>query len=932
MHIHAIRCRFGRLDGEFTLDPERLTLVIEDNERGKTTLTEAVLAALYGFPPRQREGDSLRERDRFLPLTGGPCFVELELTALGRRLRLRRDINGGGQDVVSITDRDQGADVTAELAPSKSERTPGEAFTGLNREQFLRVCLVRQGQVGDVRDGATLTQRIEALVDTSGGERTARAAVDALTLGLTKFQGEMVQTGKVDTEIDRLAKAAETARAERHRYEAERDRVDTGARRLGELEAEEAGETVAAQRLAYLAAAAELAALETERAGRSAREQRAATLQEQIAALSADRGAPIDGAARLEAALAALTDAQTALRARQDAMRAAEQETAAAQTHLAELGPAASWSAQDRDAILAAEQRLTHAEHATATTAASWERIYHNASEETRLRAQQDASPFARLTETDRRALLGYPSALAAAHQQAARRRSGPAAMLGGKRVPLLIAGAAFLLAGAGAAFVMLSLGIALAVIGVLLLAAGWFLAAPAHSEPATPSPVAEVEREGMRLAAMVEMATPTAAAEALGQYLVTHGAAIELRNAQQAHDSAQQAAAEARAALAGWWAAGGRPLAPEQIDAIATDELLRLADGVRACAEEVERRAARHAAAEEEAERAAATLRDARAGWRSLCRSLEVNRDDPPAAIATARARAERRQEHDRLEQELRALAPLAARTMRIDLSSGPDDQARITALTETVAALRAAYPELADLAPERDALSYQHELRALEARREQRQAERQQLLLDLAHVLDEVRHHLPQALQAEQEREQRLSAVRRYKDAVTLAQQTMEQVASEAHEAWAEELNAGATAALGPLAPGYPEARFSKRLELQLIDAGGRAWSAAEVQGRLSNGVRDRIYLAVRLALAGYCSPEGDPLPLILDDPFATSDDERSADGLRFLLDEIVPRHQVVLLSCHRARHDALRAANPALWAERVHLLTLAETPATG
>ncbi len=172
----------------------------------------------------------------------------------------------------------------------------------------------------------------------------------------------------------------------------------------------------------------------------------------------------------------------------------------------------------------------------------------------------------------------------------------------------------------------------------------------------------------------------------------------------------------------------------------------------------------------------------------------------------------------------------------------------------------------------------------------------------------------------------------MRQFRDAVTLARQTLEHVAQEAHEAWAEELNARAGSSLRALAPGYPVARFTQKLELNLLDQDGRAWSAAEQQGRLSQGVRDRIYLAVRLALADYCSPEGDPLPLILDDPFATSDDERAAAGLRFLLEEVTPRHQVLLLTCHRARHDALRAAAPALWQERVHQLSLSEAVTGG
>ena len=40
---------FGALKGEFRFDPDRLNLVVDENERGKSTLLAAVTAALYGL-------------------------------------------------------------------------------------------------------------------------------------------------------------------------------------------------------------------------------------------------------------------------------------------------------------------------------------------------------------------------------------------------------------------------------------------------------------------------------------------------------------------------------------------------------------------------------------------------------------------------------------------------------------------------------------------------------------------------------------------------------------------------------------------------------------------------------------------------------------------------------------------------------------------
>ena len=157
MRLHRLGCRFGRLEGDFRFADDRLTLVIEDNEQGKTTLAEAILAALYGF---ERLGSGPEERRRFLPLAGGAAFVELELTSRSRRLLVRREFPSPGEETARITDAASRRDVTREFLSSRNPTPLGERLLGLTREQFLRTCFVRHGQVSDVRAGANLAERV----------------------------------------------------------------------------------------------------------------------------------------------------------------------------------------------------------------------------------------------------------------------------------------------------------------------------------------------------------------------------------------------------------------------------------------------------------------------------------------------------------------------------------------------------------------------------------------------------------------------------------------------------------------------------------------------------------------------------------------------------------------------------------------------------
>ena len=87
-----------------------------------------------------------------------------------------------------------------------------------------------------------------------------------------------------------------------------------------------------------------------------------------------------------------------------------------------------------------------------------------------------------------------------------------------------------------------------------------------------------------------------------------------------------------------------------------------------------------------------------------------------------------------------------------------------------------------------------------------------------------------------------------------------------------------------------------------------------------QLSSGARDQLHLAVRLAISEYLSRD-EPLPILIDDCFATSDDARARAGMRLLLEQVQPQHQVLFVTCHRQRFEAFAAADRDLFAQRVH-----------
>ncbi len=78
------------------------------------------------------------------------------------------------------------------------------------------------------------------------------------------------------------------------------------------------------------------------------------------------------------------------------------------------------------------------------------------------------------------------------------------------------------------------------------------------------------------------------------------------------------------------------------------------------------------------------------------------------------------------------------------------------------------------------------------------------------------------------------------------------------------------------------------------------------------LSDGTRDQLYLALRLATLEYFGKNNDPLPLVLDDVFIHFDDERAAAALQ-VLGEYAATNQVLFFTHHERLRELARRVVP-------------------
>jgi DNA repair exonuclease SbcCD ATPase subunit len=170
-----------------------------------------------------------------------------------------------------------------------------------------------------------------------------------------------------------------------------------------------------------------------------------------------------------------------------------------------------------------------------------------------------------------------------------------------------------------------------------------------------------------------------------------------------------------------------------------------------------------------------------------------------------------------------------------------------------------------------------------------------------------------------------QALESARRFKQAVELACETLQKVSVDTHRRWADHLNQRVGQLLQGLGTRVDEVRFGEDLDFSVRLSDGPQVARGKAVLALSSGARDQLHLAVRLAISEYLSRGQDGLPLLLDDPFSSSDDERAWATLKVLAEHFALRHQVLLVTCHRQRMEAFAARDAALWKERVHRLQL-------
>ena len=955
MKLLALRVAgFGALKGDYSFDPERVSVVVDENERGKSTLLAAIAAALYGLDGDRRSHRMMTPLERWKPWGGGAFGVELDLECGGERYTVKRDFDRSTVEVWS----DGGKDVSEKFRTSKDEYPVGKILLGLDDAEFEKCALVRQGELDQVvpadekvRRQSTLHARLENAADTRGGDTNATEALQVLENAASNYTcDELGTTLKVETAIQRLEMKRGVLESDLHTLEREREAVQEPMKQLLALTDEEREVREALARLDHERRQTLIEELRRKLDENGMRRRELNKLREEAQALSgASRLAP-DAEVELRDTLTRHEEAVRNIETLEQRRKEQQvKERQRIEQGLEEVRNVAQCTSEDADRCVALASELQRIANEDSRLRDEAFHLRDTLAGQGHLpeRIQFLTGKFEGLSEDQQRVIRGQ-SDLALAFQTEVADLEGQRteatetlraidAERHGKKLPgWVLTALGFGTAVAGIVLLtlhmqvalwagMLASGVVAMLVGAPLLMQG--SSARAHDRESALKRLSEAQRRLNQLRArraegevsISELSRGLGYRDAVelmrdwAEYArVMDESAPVLRAQRQMQTLREQrtsAIAEVKKLLE---RVGGGPAEVTHLEQIA--RTIRRATELRTQLDEVERGWGWIDEEKRVAESQASALQER--AVRMLEKSGMKHEASKPWSEYLQQF-SDLTKGGRRLETLNQELIPSAEKRMM--------PAAEENDLKSELSRLESSSPATPGLVP-RPAIEIDTEHQAAREKLDDVQRRREDLRLQVEGRVQKVHLQFPE-ISAELERVALAhERARRFQRAVELARETISSVAVETHRRWADWMNQRVGELLGTFGTQVEGVRFGEDLDFSIKLEGGQQATRGRALGQLSAGARDQLHLAVRLAVSEYLSRGSASLPLLVDDAFATSDDARARAGMKLLIEHFSRRHQVIVVTCHRQRHEQLAREDAKLWTDRVQVIDAA------
>jgi len=953
----------------YTFERDRITLFLDDNEAGKTTLQMALLASLYGVEHHRgklgrkkllRSQDPewfttlLRpHHDHWFPLTGAPFGSRLRIHAGTQLLELRWDFTSDG--AFHVVDLDTNTEVTGELCPGSDPLNLGRSILGLTLDEFAKTCLVRQDDLNRVRDSDGLDALVQRAADTKAGDSTVASAQEKLRALLRNYPGvTLKESGLVETEIARLSEEIESLEQKLADLDAEQSAIATADAEFQRLAAEREEQRKLAVRLEYLAQVAEHDELRERITGAEARRTALDELEAERESLAHLAGFPAEQADQLmQWQVTRLGLLHNSAQAERTVAQIQTEQIGPARRELEGLHSLAAVSEDDLDSVAellgktrafeASEQKLLDAmrreEASLATEGASIEELDRLEERFTRLRPEdgQFLTDYERVTaqaaseiaEVKRLALESTMRVDRVMEDRERLRASAHRRLVIGA-----VAAAAAIVLGGLLAVLNVSLGIGVGLGGVAI---GGFLAFRAHRA----SSRAGDYRSDELAAARLEVNRHNDRRELLASDERDREARLNVQAARFNYEQPEVliddfGTLDDLRRLCGTLILLRRqqPEVGEQRDEIEQE----VAERFQAFGREVPAGAELSVALVDLQDRMARSLRLRRqideltrksADEAQRRDSLQVEADELTAQVRSLFENAglgtpdsveegislfNAQMQHYRRLRELADVLIPQARSAVVAPEVVTAEKADLERLHRSIANLREERPSLVALEVTEGSREYRRQRANVRSRLSELSVRADEAGRRVVDVLTRCHAERPRSEEELTERREQLDRARRHQAALAMAIDVLDEIGQEVHGRWAEELNRSTSHLLKRMVPSLGDLKFDSRLCFGVWHRGGEVpVRSTESSPILSTGTWDQLYLAVRLGLADFISRRATGGILMLDDPFAHFDDTRFEAAMHVLGEFASGNHQVLLFSCQRQRFQALRSRDP-------------------
>lgn len=946
---------FGKLaDTTIEFAPDKLNLVVESNEYGKSTIADALLALLYDFPAHQRASDEkLKDRESHKPLYTNAFKASADLYHQGRSIRVVRDFQDKSLRVFDLSNSDR--EITQDYLNSANQDELGFMLCGMGRELFQKTCFVGQRQLLDSRfeGDRQLAGLIQSIADSSGGSTTAAEAIGVIEDALSGFPYH----GK-KLKADRLVASLETERRDlsqkTNKLIEQRESVRHDLERLSQIETSLAQTEKEIKSLEYLDYCLQAADIDARLLKARERLIRLAELRQQEKELSIWKAFPIEKLKTVEE-LWTKRESRLEDRARlSDDIRAKQKSVEVKDLELRERYEGLSTFTSDEAqtifglarTVQSVLQELTDAEK---RKEAETKRLNNAGIDLESLNEVRKA--LFRLDAKDLDDAYGSAAEIKKIKEETAgiERLLWRARLLvseieqeqknklnSWRNNVLLFCILTFVLTTlATFATVHFHLSVFHPIMILLLLLHAACLAVicimlvtrpknfrkeeleAAKQDEAKQAQTAQdlhvviIQKEA-HLAALSRKAgleSGDLLLRYIERYATAAGQFKDLDLLEQIIAGRQNHLTQLNSEIAPFFKRAGKPS-----DSPSPKEAMALSDAINRFLEEARAMAASKSMVHHQQAEIQFLLDEVRDIDANLAENFRIAQisdpTDPEKGYKEYQQAAASYRQWQQVVSDIRRFEQDTTSELSADRLPELIDRLQIQQgeVWQKLADAVEKYPEIAKLAPPPQDFSPASKLIMLRETQGNLKSEQQELAIHVRSATKEYDDNYLSSMDELESCEQELTNIRRAKFALELARDTFKKLSVETHIHWSAHLNNISRQILDSVQTDFETLQFDPELRMTARKKGvTEPLQPAQITSQLSIGAQEQLFWLARMVLLRFLS-NNISLPFILDEPFSEADDERFLRMVRFLINNLLKHHQVIIFSCHYTRHQWL------------------------